>query len=81
MRSSAVSNAGSVFSGLRPRAPRWPCRSKPTGRTNLSSDTATAVVVVTVDSVAGDIVVVVIGAEVAGDIVVADDSETVGNDD
>src|SRR5262245_12424893 len=24
---NAVANAGSVFSGARPRAPRWPCRS------------------------------------------------------
>src|SRR5215217_3035010 len=26
-RSSAVRNAASVFSGAKPRAPRWPCRS------------------------------------------------------
>src|SRR5262249_43834306 len=44
---NAMVKAGSVFSGARPRAPRWPCRSNATAaehRTKLTATIAAAVI-------------------------------------
>src|SRR5882672_7802781 len=41
-RSTAVRKAASVFSGARPRVPRWPCRSKAAADTRLAAQIAQA---------------------------------------
>src|ERR1700730_17400020 len=41
-RSTAVRKAANVFSGAKPRAPRWPCRSKAPADTRLAAQIAQA---------------------------------------
>src|SRR5882757_829866 len=41
-RSTAVRKAASVFSGARPRVPRWPCRSKAPADIRLAAQIAQA---------------------------------------
>src|ERR1700748_2916738 len=41
-RATAMRKAASVFSGARPRVPRWPCRSKAPAETRLAAQIAEA---------------------------------------